>query len=289
MVIADPSLNIMSFNIRFDGGDTGPGHPDYWPEREPLIEKFISLNKPDILGVQELMGHQIPAVLRGLSSEYESFGRSRDHDVNGERCGVFYNTERLELKYWKQLWLSDTPEVVASATWGNRVPRVVAWGLFRDRVTGREFTVANTHLDHLYTGSEFVNRDEESDRAYDYCRLRSAEMIRDLFVGTTPAILMGDFNSHHSGSRTHDWYPGTKVHDALEKLFNDATDVTARVTNPSYGTFNDYRKPSLDGPRIDWILTTPDIEVEETSTYTFNVNGRYPSDHLPISARVTLL
>lgn len=289
MVIADPTLNIMSMNIRFDSGEASPGNPDYWPEREPLIEKFLSLTRPDILGVQELMGHQMPAVQRGLSSGYESFGRSRDHDVSGERCEIFYSSARLELKRWDQLWLSDTPEVVASTTWGNRVPRVVTWGLFKDRVTGREFTVANTHLDHLYTGSEYRLRDEHPGCAFDHSRAKSAEMINALFATTIPAILMGDFNSHHSGVKEHDWYPGTKVHDVLTTHFNDTFDSVDRKKNPDYGTFNDYRTPTLDAPRIDWILSTPDIEVHGTKTHTFNVNGRYPSDHLPISAQVKLL
>ena len=289
MVIVDPALNVMSLNIRFDGGDTKPGNPDYWPEREPLIEKFLSLTKPDIIGVQELMGHQVPAVHRGLSSGYESFGLSRDHDVDGERCAVFYNSERLHLKSWDQLWLSDTPRVVASTTWGNRVPRVVSWGVFHDLVTGRDFTVANTHFDHLYTGGDLVLSKTQFDPAFNHARIKSAEMLNDLFAETIPAILMGDFNSHYSGGKEHAFYPGTKVvHDVLTTCFNDTFDVSDRHTNPDYGTFNDYQSPELDGPRIDWILTTPDIDVKETTTHAFHVNGRYPSDHLPISARVEI-
>lgn len=288
MVIADPSLHVMSFNIRFDGGDTKPGNPDYWPEREPLVEKFLALNKPDILGVQELMGHQIPAVLRGLSSGYESFGRSRDGDEEGERCGIFYNGERLELKHWDQLWLSDTPRIVASRTWGNRVPRVVSWGLFRDRATGREFTLANTHFDHLFTGSEADLENPLPGPVRDHARVKSAEMLNDLFSETIPAILMGDFNSHYSGVKAHELYPGTRVHDVLTTCFDDTFDFMDRVANPDYGTFNNYQAPEFDGPRIDWILATPDIEVKATSTHTFNVNGRYPSDHLPISAIVEI-
>lgn len=288
MVMADPTLNVMSFNIRFDGGIAAPGNPDYWPEREPLVEKFLSLTRPDILGVQELMGHQIASVQRGLSSGYESFGLSRDHDVDGERCSIFYNSERLELKHWDQLWLSDTPRVVASKSWGNRIPRVVSWGLFHDRVTGREFTLANTHLDHLFTGSEFPLRNGRVDANFDHSRVKSAELINALFAGTIPAMLMGDFNSHHSGVKGHDSYPGTKVHDVLTSHFNDTFDSVDRNETPDYGTFNDYETPALDGARIDWILATPDIKVKETTTHTFNVNGRYPSDHLPISARLEL-
>lgn len=287
----DPSLHVMSLNIRCDigEGDTSPGHPDYWPGREPLVEKFLALNKPDILGVQELMGHQISAVQRGLSFGYESFGRSRDHDINGERCSIFYNSERLQLKSWNQFWLSDTPQVVASKSWGNMIPRVVSWGLFYDRVTGREFTLANTHFDHLFTGSEFPMRKGQVDPSFDNSRIKSAELINTTFAGNTPAILMGDFNSHHSGSKGHELYPGTKVHDVLTSHFNDTFDSVDNHQNPAYGTFNNYQAPDLDAARIDWILATPDIAVKETITHTFNVNGRYPSDHLPISAKLQLV
>lgn len=263
MLIDDPTLHVMSFNIRCDTGKTISGDPDYWEDRDPILREFLSEAQPDLVGVQELMYHQIPAVQEGLSSKYAYIGESRDSSVLGEMGPIFYNTERLSLNNWGQQWLSDEPEH-ESTTWGNQVPRIVTWGNFTDRVTGKNFTATNTHFDHIS----------------EYSRIRSAEMLVNLFSGTIPIILTGDFNAESSF--------GTKEHDVLTSAFQDTFKVSRHHLNPCYGTFNNYETPDVDAKNIDWILSSPEITVKATLTHTFNVNGRYPSDHLPISARLQL-
>ena len=265
MITEDHTLQIMSFNIRCDTGKNHSGDPDYWPEREPLVRQLLTEAQPDILGVQELMTCQIPAVQQGLSSRYAYIGQSRDNTNKGEMSAIFYNTERLVPRYWNQLWLSDTPRVPASITWGNDCTRIVTWGTFLDKKTGREMTVSNTHFDHIS----------------EYSRIRSAEMLVSLFGGCDPVVLMGDFNA--------DADPHNKEYDVLTSVFRDSSAVTEHHSTPDWGTFSDYHEPSMDDPRIDWILSSQDVAVRDTKTYTFNVDGHYPSDHLPISARVELV
>ena len=43
-------------------------------------------------------------------------------------------------------WLSDTPDVAGSITWGHPHPRMVTWALFEQRSDGRRFYLFNTHL-----------------------------------------------------------------------------------------------------------------------------------------------
>jgi len=264
MVTDDLTLHVMSFNIRCDTGKAYVGDPDCWQDREPIVSKFLAETQPDIVGVQELMYHQIPAIQTGLSSKYSYIGESRDNSKAGELGAIFYNTERLILNYWNQQWLSDEPTVKESNTWGNDVTRIVTWGEFTDMATDKTFTVANTHLDHIS----------------EYSRIRSAEMLVNMFGTKSPMILMGDFNA--------DSHVDTKEHDILNAAFQDTLRVSRKHLNPDYGTFSDYKEPSMDATRIDWILSSRDITVRETSTHTFNVNGRYPSDHLPISAWIEL-
>jgi endonuclease/exonuclease/phosphatase family metal-dependent hydrolase len=210
------------------------------------------------------MYHQIPAVQEGLSSKYAYIGESRDDSVLGELGPIFYNTERLSLNYWDQQWLSDEPTVPESNTWGNDVTRIVTWGNFTDNVTGKNFTATNTHLDHIS----------------EYSRIRSAERIVELFSGTVPIILTGDFNADSSSK--------TKEHDILASAFQDTFKVSRNHLNPCYGTFSNYENPTMEAKTIDWILSSPEITVRATMTHTFNVGGSYPSDHLPISARLEL-
>lgn len=262
MVNEDPTLHVMSFNIRVDTGNTFKGDPDCWIERESILQKFLKNEQPDLLGVQEAMYHQIPAIQEGLSSKYSYIGESRDSSALGELGPIFYNTERLHLNHWEQLWLSDDPTIPESNTWGSDAVRIVTWGNFTDKMTGRNFTAANTHLDHIS----------------EYSRIRSAELLVNLFSGYIPIVLTGDFNA--------DSKQEPKEYDVLTQEFQDVFITSPHHLNPRYGTFNDYREPSLTDRTIDWILSSRDVEVCETSTHTFTVDGRFPSDHLPISARL---
>lgn len=254
----------MSFNIRVDTGKTISGDADCWYDREPILREFLFRSQPDVIGIQEVMYHQIPAIQKGLSSKYSYVGESRDNSVEGELGPIFYNTERLHLNYWDQLWLSDDPEVKESNTWGNDVTRIVTWANFTDKVTGRNFTIANTHFDHIS----------------EYSRIRSAEMLVNIFSGTIPIIITGDFNA--------DSTLDPKEHDVLTSAFQNVFKVSDNHLNPCYGTFSNYQIPSMTAKTIDWILSSPEVEVEQTITHTFNIDDRYPSDHLPISAVLQL-
>ena len=62
---------------------------------------------------------------------------------------------------------------------------------------------------------------------------------------------------------------------------------TFRVKNPTReaneGTFNGFRG-RRGGGRIDWILTSPAWQVQSAKIMTYNQDGRYPSDHFPVTA-----
>ena len=76
-----------------------------------------------------------------------TIGRSARNDL----CVEDPFASRLHAEIRRQgdhFWLSDTPEVIASTSWGNTVRRMVTWVRFKDRVTGREFYFWNTHFDH---------------------------------------------------------------------------------------------------------------------------------------------
>lgn len=68
---------------------------------------------------------------------------------------------------WDQFWLSDTPDAIGSATWGNSVTRIVVRARLRDLVSGEESAMINTHFDH------------QSEPA----RIKSAPAMIDLFEG----------------------------------------------------------------------------------------------------------
>jgi hypothetical protein len=174
-------VHAMSFNVRYDReGQTQPGEPDYWPERAPLTTEFLALEQPTILGVQEVEFNQLSAVEAGLGRGYEMVGYGRDGGAAGEYSAIFYDARRLTVKWWDQFWLSDTPDLISSATWGNTVTRIVTWAELHDSATGRDFLHINSHFDH------------QAENA----RVRSAQVVRDQVAEAgLPVVFTADCNA----------------------------------------------------------------------------------------------
>lgn len=53
------------------------------------------------------------------------------------------------------------------------------------------------------------------------------------------------------------------------------------------GDFNGF-EGRTDGARIDWIVVTPSVRVIDAAIDRTNRDGRYPSDHFPVTALIAL-
>jgi endonuclease/exonuclease/phosphatase family metal-dependent hydrolase len=58
-------------------------------------------------------------------------------------------------------------------------------------------------------------------------------------------------------------------------------------SDESNGTFHDFTGDT-NGSRIDYIFVTTDVDVTAAEIVHDNTDGRYPSDHFPIKATLTL-
>lgn len=264
---ADPGaayhLRVMTLNVR-RRLPFSLRAADRWSARRHRVRALLRSERPTILATQEVLPDQARWVQRSLGEQYTFIGRGRDARGAGEGCPVFFDTERLELLEWEQLALSRTPEVAGSRSWGTVFPRVLVYARVRDRRTGAEFRVVNTHLDPF------------SARA----RVRSVELIRArALTGATPVILTGDFNAG----------PGSRTLDALLTggALQDAWVHARRRSTPELATYANYRRPR-PGARIDWIVTGPQVSVEEIGIVARPIDGGWPSDHLPVQAELTL-
>jgi endonuclease/exonuclease/phosphatase family metal-dependent hydrolase len=256
-------LLIATYNLRYAGDEP----PNAWPLRRPALKALLDLYRPDIIGTQEGLYPQIKDISADQPA-YDWIGLGRDGGSHGEFMAIFYRRDRFDPLEYDHFWLSDTPEVIASSTWGNGVRRMVTWARFRDRTTGREFYFWNTHLDH----------------EVQLAREKSAELIRQR-IGMLPAgttlFLVGDFNSVARDNR------------AYEILTQDAglTDTwfAARERrNEDANSFTGFGPLRREGKRIDWILARGAMDVRATEAVTFRQGERWPSDHLPIMAWLTL-
>jgi endonuclease/exonuclease/phosphatase family metal-dependent hydrolase len=264
--MAGSELRVMTFNLRYASATP----PNTWAERRPAMRQLLQEQAPDVVGTQEGLYQQIKDLETDLPT-HGWIGLGREGGSRGEFMAVFYRKDRLEPLEFDHFWLSDTPEVVGSRTWGNKVRRMVTWVRFRDQRTGHEFFFWNTHFDH------------EVQAAREKSAALVLQRVRDLQT-TLPVILVGDFNSAAGANAAYDVLvssvPGTAFVD---------TWTTAAQRGPEIGTFHGYREPARPGTRIDWILTRGPVTTLFTEVVTFARNGQYPSDHFPVMARLKLL
>lgn len=271
------AIRVMSFNIRYGTAKDGE---NAWPHRRELVFDVIRKHRPDLVGMQEVLNGQRAELLRALP-EYESLGTGRfDGMLRGEISPIVYRKDRFEVLEHGQFWLSDTPEVPGSKSWGNSITRICTWARMRDSRTGQSFYFYNTHLDHRSPPSQ----------------QRSAELIAQRIAAhehnTDAVILTGDFNAGEDTSTirflkgeierafetTANPPPSPKLRDTFRVLHPDATNV---------GTFNGFRGESSRG-KIDYVFVSADVQVVSAEIVHDNADGRYPSDHFPVTATVRL-
>ena len=263
-VASGASLCVMTFNLRY----ASPQPPNAWPQRRPVMKACLERVSPDLIGTQEGLYAQLKDLAADLPA-YAWIGLGRDGGSRGEFMAVFYRKARFEPIEFDHFWLSDTPNVVASSTWGNTNRRMVTWVRFRERGTGQEFYFWNTHLDH----------------AIQLAREKGAALIRervDALKTTLPVLLVGDFNAEAGANKAYDLLVG-------EAGLKDLWSAAAERRNEGLNTFHNFAGPKSGGVRIDWMLGRGVASVAAAEIVTFSEKDQFPSDHFPVVAWLRLL
>lgn len=248
-------LRVMSFNVRVPVDQDGP---NAWPHRKDILVDLVASAKPDVVGTQELKRIQADYLLAHLPG-YAWFGTDRRGGRDDEYMGVFYRRDRLRLIELGNFWLSDTPDVAGSISWGHPLPRMVTWGLFETVDDGQRFYLYNTH---------FPYRAED-----EAARTKGAEAIAARIAGLprdVPVVLTGDFNTAPDGP----------AHRVLSRDLADVRTAAAQIEGPE-PTFHGFTGKA--DRRIDWIFARGFVPLR-LRTEDMNRAGRYPSDHFPIIA-----
>jgi endonuclease/exonuclease/phosphatase family metal-dependent hydrolase len=263
----DAPLTVMSFNIRYGLAEDGENR---WPHRADLVVETIAAAAPDILALQEALRFQLDELGDALPG-YGEIGVGRDDGIeSGEYAAILYRRDRLHPIAYGTFWLSDTPDVPGSTSWGNRITRICTWARFSDVTGGPAFTVYNVHFDH------------ESQPS----RLRSAELVMQRIhaaEGDRPVIVLGDFNAGESNPARQVMAPSTGARGDPERAVLLDTYRVRHPVGSGEGTFNGFTGDA-SGERIDAILISPGWTVLSASIVHAERNGRYPSDHFPVTA-----
>lgn len=293
------SLTVMTFNLHRDCAEEGP---HTWEARRDMCINIISKYAPTILCTQEGLQSQLEDLDRALPG-YGRFGLSRKglSDSTDEHCSVFYNMEQVEQTESGTFWLSESPSIPASTSWGAAAPCIATWVTFQFKGVeppGFSFQIVNTHLDTT------------SARARRRGALLTWQHIASL-PPSLPVLYCGGFNTQKESTVGQFLLGRSREHGVVGDMIDAWASARRRKSTKLFRTYHGFKgedQGKLEKMKllfkaiflcwdrrnqdlhVDWVLfrgrsllTPMYAEVVDESP-----NGVYPSDHYPLYAEFSL-
>lgn len=247
-------LHVVTFNIRTGRARDGANN---WEHRRALVSELMRDLAPGVLCVQEAQDFQVSELTAALP-EYGVVGQGRRGGSRDEHVPVYYSRDRLTLRRAGDFWLSERPDESGSVGWDAALPRICSWAELDD-ASGVAFAVFNVHLDHV--GVE--------------ARVNGARLVASRASACgLPSMIVGDLNAAEDSA-------------AMGALRSAGFADTYRAVHPdrAAGTFHGFTGSALGG-KIDYVLADSSWTVHHASVVTWSRDGRWPSDHFPVTADV---
>jgi endonuclease/exonuclease/phosphatase family metal-dependent hydrolase len=258
------TLRVLTFNVLCRACDKDGYEP--WDERLGALRDVLERHDADLVGLQELVGHDDLAEIMGPASPYTVVSYELGPWVYAD-AALLVRDSRFEVLDSGQLWLSPHPGRPFSAGWQRiTLPRYAAWAHLRQRNDGAELLFVNAHFD---------NNGPNKDGA--------AALFHQVFGATDrtlPAVVAGDFNTHRNADR----YPTLLAGGALR----NAQDLAAIVglvgmPDPDARYFD-------TAELVDHVLVSDGVTVRSWAQDSpqYGENGDRPSDHPVIVVELEL-
>ena len=264
---------IMTANVRVTGleADEQPGLR--WDDRKAVCRDVILSRKPDIICMQEVI-YDSWAYFKKELKGYTGLGfegpemdpYTEGYHFIAKNC-IFFRTSRYELLGAGVYWMSEDPVTGGSISWDSARARHTNWVRLRDKVTGEQFRVLSTHLDHIT---------EDARQQQARFIIHEAEQYAEDF----PQVLCGDFNS---GIKSVAIKSITEAgwHDMWEEMNGEV----------EYGfTAHGFKAATKKKPgrRIDFIFGHGPVHALSAEVVTDHPKGIYPSDHYFVCSEVKI-
>ena len=250
-------LTIATYNVTH-------GKKNDWPKRKDGVCNVIKQLNADIYGFQEVIkeNDQLNVIKQALP-DYAFVGQPRSAGITGlslwyrfvmkfatdEHCPIFYHQNKLSL-------IGGGTFGINGDGWRSALlPRICTWARFKEIATDQEFYVYNTHLDH-----------KDQNRRIIQINLITHDIAQR--CGTTPVILMGDFNNTIKGNLE-------------ETLSNDDFTHARMVTEKQDGPLTTHLKAGKPF-EIDHILIKPKNAFTIKLYKVFDTMSDTTSDHDPV-------
>jgi len=261
-------MRVMSCNVRTSAARDGE---NAWPLRRRLCCDIIRSREPDVICCQEARQDQSADLIESFS-EYDSFGLPDGPLSRHSMNLILYRQATFRLIGAGGFWLSETPHVPGSSSWGSACVRLANWVRLEAPDTGKGFTVINTHLDH-------VSQDARENQAALINEWAAA------YPADYPLILTGDMNANPENSA---------IASLRASGWRDAYEAVHGIVEPTY-TCHGFRGENLQlneepwARRIDWIFSRGNLDVSDSEIVRDSIDGRYPSDHFFLTAECRLV
>jgi endonuclease/exonuclease/phosphatase family metal-dependent hydrolase len=256
-------LTVGTYNIRYDN----PKDTDnLWIIRAPVVSALIRFHDFDIFGTQEGLKNQLDDIINALP-QYSRYGVGRNDGKDaGEHSAIFYKKEEFKLLNKGDFWLSKTPDKPSLGWDATCCHRICSWVYLQHKKSGKKFYFFNAHYDH-----QGVQARKESSKLI-------VQKIKDI-AGNNPVIFTGDLNGSHSSEP----YLTIANSGILKDTYKEVKYPYAN--NASHNGFG-----SMKGRNdiIDHIFITNHFSVNRWGLLTDTYHGKYPSDHFPVLADITI-
>lgn len=257
------SYSIATFNVRYDNpSDTG----NLWINRAPVVANLIRFHDFDVFGTQEGLKNQLDDISHALP-QYSRYGIGRnDGKESGEFSAIYYKKDKFRLLKKGDFWLSQTPDKPSLGWDATCCNRICSWIYLQDMQSRKKFYVFNVHFDHQGK----------------IARIESGKLvlqkIREI-AGREPALLTGDLNGDH----TSEWYQTLANSGILKDTYRGVQHPY--INNSSFNAFGN----SVNGMSvIDHIFMSKHFSAKKWGILTDSYHGKFPSDHFPVVAVVSL-
>jgi len=313
------ALRLMTYNIRFDCPTDGPFQ---WRHRSHMVASMVTFHKVDIVGMQEVLLHQLQDLERSFATKYKWIGAGReDGKMGGEFVPIFYKESKLELVENGNFWLSETPSIPGSVSWGSACPRMATWGVFHTKKENhpkKYLMFINTHLDHMsevariegvklikqMISNQMAKIQQNSVGVVVVGDLNATENSAPIHAMTTPILASSSPATSSSASPLSATFPDGPVPSTSTsttplcaglkgwspfQLLNAKFSSAAPHHGPfaTFTGFNFEVKPPI---LIDYMFVGPGVKVKRHGVLadTFE-DGKAPSDHRPVVCDVSLV
>ncbi len=247
-----------------------------WSSRKNVCLEIIEKQKPDIIALQEVLKvqaddlrHHFPAFqLLGFDGPEMDVRAVGYHGI--AKNPIMFSKERYELVSAGCYWLSKTPLIAGSMSWGTARARHANWVRLEDKQTKQHFRVINLHLDHVSQAA----RESQTRVVLGESRQYPAEF---------PQLLVGDFNASMEN----------RVYQLVEEFGWNDTYTAIHDSEEPGGTVHLFQGENYinkgKGRKIDYIFVNGGASPVRAEIIRDHVNGVYPSDHYFVLTEMQLL